>query len=97
MPSTTKKATDSKTKKTTKKTTKAAKQTAKSKKNLLIVESPTKAKTIKKYLGEKYEVLSSKGHIRDLPASRLGVDIENQFTPEYIVSRKDGKSAILKE
>ena len=97
MPSTTKKATDSKAKKTTKKTTKAAKQTAKSKKNLLIVESPTKAKTIKKYLGEKYEVLSSKGHIRDLPASRLGVDIENQFTPEYIVSRKDGKSAILKE
>ena len=65
--------------------------------NLLIVESPAKAKTIKKYLGSKYEVLSSKGHIRDLPASRIGVDIENGFTPEYIVPRKDGKSAVIKE
>ena len=77
----------------------AAKKTATKKptKNLLIVESPSKAKTIKKYLGSKYEVLSSKGHIRDLPASRLGVDIENGFTPEYIVPRKDGKAALLKE
>lgn len=65
--------------------------------NLLIVESPAKAKTIKKYLGSKYEVLSSKGHIRDLPASRMGVDIDNGFTPEYIVPRKDGKSAVIKE
>ncbi len=79
----------------TKKTT--AKKTVKPTKNLLIVESPSKAKTIKKYLGSKYEVLSSKGHIRDLPASRLGVDIENGFQPEYIVPRKDGKAALLKE
>ena len=78
-----------------KKTT--AKKTAKPTKNLLIVESPSKAKTIKKYLGGKYEVLSSVGHIRDLPASRLGVDIEHGFTPEYIVPRKDGKAALLKE
>ncbi len=77
----------------------ATKKTATKKptKNLLIVESPSKAKTIKKYLGSKFEVLSSKGHIRDLPASRLGVDIENGFTPEYIVPRKDGKAALLKE
>ena len=66
-------------------------------KKLLIVESPSKAKTIKKYLNGKYEVLSSKGHISDLPASRLGVDVEHGFAPEYIVSRKDGKSAVLKE
>lgn len=65
--------------------------------NLLIVESPSKAKTIKKYLDGSFEVLSSKGHIRDLPASRLGVDVENGFEPEYIVSRKDGKAAVLKE
>lgn len=82
----------------------AAKKTADKKaaakkptKSLVIVESPSKAKTIKKYLGSKYEVMSSKGHIRDLPASRLGVDIENGFTPEYIVPRKDGKAALLKE
>ncbi|MBQ2271942.1 MAG: type I DNA topoisomerase [Clostridia bacterium] len=74
-----------------------AKKASKPTKNLLIVESPSKAKTIKKYLGSKYEVLSSKGHIRDLPASRLGVDIENGFTPEYIIPRKDGKAALLKE
>ncbi len=79
------------------KTKKESKTAAKPTKNLLIVESPSKAKTIKKYLGSKYEVLSSKGHIRDLPSSRLGVDIENDFTPDYIVSRKDGKAALLKE
>ena len=65
--------------------------------NLLIVESPSKAKTIKKYLDGTFEVMSSKGHIRDLPASRLGVDVENGFEPEYIVSRKDGKTALIKE
>ena len=85
-------------KKSSAKKTSAKKSAAKKPtKNLLIVESPSKAKTIKKYLGSKYEVMSSKGHIRDLPASRLGVDIENGFTPEYIVPRKDGKAALLKE
>ncbi|MBQ1861978.1 MAG: type I DNA topoisomerase [Clostridia bacterium] len=79
----------------TRKTT--AKETPKGAKNLLIIESPNKIKSIKKILGSKYEVLSSKGHIRDLPSSRLGVDIENGFAPEYVVSRKDGKSAVLKE
>ena len=84
------------TAKTTKKAS-ATKKKAPAYENLLIVESPAKAKTIKKYLGSKYEVLSSKGHIRDLPASRIGVDIENGFTPEYIVPRKDGKAAVIKE
>ncbi len=52
--------------------------------NLVIVESPAKAKTIKKYLGENYEVVASMGHIRDLPKSKLGVDIEHGFTPMYV-------------
>ncbi|MBE6776549.1 MAG: type I DNA topoisomerase [Ruminococcaceae bacterium] len=51
---------------------------------LLIVESPTKVKPIKKYLGSEYEVMASAGHIRDLPKSKLGVDIENGFAPQYI-------------
>lgn len=51
---------------------------------LLIVESPTKVKSIKKYLGGDYEVMASMGHIRDLPKSKLGVDIENNFEPQYI-------------
>lgn len=51
---------------------------------LLIVESPTKVKPIKKYLGADYEVMASAGHIRDLPKSKLGVDIENDFAPQYI-------------
>ena len=51
---------------------------------LLIVESPSKIKSIKKYLGTGYEVMASKGHIRDLPKSRLGVDINNDFQPQYI-------------
>jgi len=66
------------------------------KKNLLIVESPAKAKTIKNYLGDTFEVLSSKGHVRDLPASRLGVDIENGFKPEYILVRKDNRPSVVK-
>lgn len=53
-------------------------------KNLVIVESPTKAKTISKMLGKNYKVLASVGHLRDLPKSRLGVDIDNNFEPEYI-------------
>jgi len=54
-------------------------------KNLVIVESPTKAKTISKILGKDYSVVSSMGHIIDLPAKRLGVDVENKFEPEYVV------------
>ena len=50
---------------------------------LLIVESPTKVKSIKKYLGGDYKVMASMGHIRDLPKSKLGVDIENDFKPQY--------------
>ena len=55
---------------------------------LVIVESPTKAKTIKKFLGSKYTVLSSFGHVRDLPSSTMGVDIEKNFTPKYVVPPK---------
>ena len=50
---------------------------------LIIVESPAKAKTIKKYLGEDFDVVASMGHIRDLPKSKLGVDVEKEFTPVY--------------
>lgn len=57
-------------------------------KNLVIVESPAKAKTIKKYLGRDYEVVASMGHVRDLPKSQLGVDLENNFEPKYINIRK---------
>ncbi len=76
----------------------AAKKTAKKKapdKTLLIVESPSKAKIISKYLGSKYKVLASVGHVRDLPKSRLGVDVENNFEPEYINIR--GKADTIKE
>ena len=62
---------------------------------LVIVESPSKAKTIKKYLGNDYEVIASQGHIIDLPVSKFGVDVENNFKPEYITMR--GKAKILKE
>jgi DNA topoisomerase-1 len=58
---------------------------------LLIVESPAKAKTIQKYLGKNFEVLASMGHVRDLPKSRIGVDIENNFEPEYINMRDKSK------
>ena len=54
---------------------------------LVIVESPTKAKTISRYLGKNYKVLASFGHIRDLPKSKLGVDIENNFEPQYVVPK----------
>ncbi len=66
-----------------------------SKKNLIIVESPSKAKTIEKFLGSKYKVIASKGHIRDLPKSRMAVNIENDFEPEYINVR--GKADVIKE
>lgn len=55
-------------------------------KNLVIVESPAKAKTIEKYLGSDFEVLSSMGHIRDLPKSGIGIDIEHNFAPEYAIT-----------
>lgn len=64
-------------------------------KNLVIVESPTKAKTIKKMLGNNYKVMASVGHIRDLPKSTLGVDVENNFEPRYINIR--GKGDLIKE
>lgn len=64
-------------------------------KKLVIVESPSKAKTIKKYLGGDYLVIASQGHIIDLPASRFGVDTENSFKPEYIKIK--GKASIIKE
>ncbi|OGX60924.1 MAG: DNA topoisomerase I [Paenibacillus sp. RIFOXYA1_FULL_44_5] len=63
--------------------------------SLVIVESPSKAKTIGKYLGSKYIVKASMGHIRDLPKSQIGVEIDNQFEPKYITIR--GKGSILKE
>lgn len=63
------------------------------KKNLVIVESPAKVKTIKKFLGSNYEVMASQGHLRDLPKSRLGIDIENDYEPKYITIR--GKGDIL--
>lgn len=59
---------------------------------LIIVESPTKAKTINKFLGKEYRVESSFGHIRDLPKSEMGVDIENNFTPKYIIPLKAKKT-----
>lgn len=62
---------------------------------LVIVESPAKAKTIGKYLGSKYIVKASMGHIRDLPKSQIGVEVENNFSPKYITIR--GKGSILKE
>ncbi len=58
--------------------------------NLVIVESPAKVKTIKKYLGKTYEVSASNGHVRDLPKSQLGIDIENDFEPKYITIRGKG-------
>lgn len=62
---------------------------------LVIVESPAKAKTIQKYLGKDYNVIASMGHIRDLPKSTIGVDIENHFKPKYINIK--GKEALIKE
>jgi DNA topoisomerase-1 len=63
-------------------------------KKLVIVESPSKAKTISKFLGSKYKVIASVGHVRDLPKSKLGINIENNFEPEYINIR--GKGDVIK-
>lgn len=64
-------------------------------KNLVIVESPAKAKTIEKFLGKDYKVTSSFGHIADLPTKELGVDVDNDFTPKYIVDQE--KKALVKK
>lgn len=64
------------------------------KKNLVIVESPAKAKTIEKILGKNFHVVASFGHVRDLPKSKLGVDVENNFTPSY--STIKGKGEVIK-
>lgn len=68
---------------------------ATTKKTLVIVESPSKAKTIGKYLGSRYKVVASVGHVRDLPKSKLGIDVENDFEPQYISIR--GKGDLIKE
>jgi len=59
---------------------------------LVIVESPTKAKTISRFLGNNFKIISSFGHVRDLPKSKLGVDVENDFTPTYIIPTKARKT-----
>ena len=85
-----------KTNQTTTKTTKRRKRTTtKNKKKLVIVESPSKAKTIGKYLGRTYKVVASLGHVRDLPKSRMGVEIDNNYKPDYISIR--GKGDVIKE
>ncbi|MBO5892626.1 MAG: DNA topoisomerase I, partial [Oscillospiraceae bacterium] len=63
--------------------------------NLVIVESPSKAKTIGKYLGPEYTVKASMGHLRDLPKSTMGVDLEHDFTPKYIPV--SGKEELIRE
>src|SRR3989338_10581125 len=55
--------------------------------NLVVVESPTKARTLQRFLGDQYQIEASMGHVRDLPKSELGVDIENDFLPQYIIPR----------
>ena len=74
---------------------KTSKVAATRKKKLVIVESPSKAKTIGKFLGSSYKVIASVGHVRDLPKSKLGIDIEDNFEPQYISIR--GKGDIIKE
>jgi DNA topoisomerase-1 len=65
------------------------------KKNLVIVESPAKARTLGRFLGDKYHLMASMGHIRDLPKSKLGIDVENKFEPKYSIPRE--KSKLVKE
>ncbi len=64
-------------------------------KSLVVVESPTKARTLKKLLDRRYDVVASMGHVKDLPRSQLGVDIDNGFTPKYVVPK--GKGPVIKE
>lgn len=74
---------------------KTGRKSAAAKKTLVIVESPSKAKTIGKYLGSSYKVIASVGHVRDLPKSKLGIDVEHDFEPQYIPIR--GKGDLIKE
>ena len=67
------------------------KKSADNGKILVIVESPSKARTIAKYLGSKYSVIASVGHVRDLPKSKLGIDKDNDFEPQYIPIRGKGE------
>ena len=60
-------------------------------KYLVIVESPAKVKTIKKFLGSNYDVQASNGHVRDFPKSQFGIDVENDFEPKYITIRGKGE------
>jgi DNA topoisomerase I len=64
-------------------------------KSLIIVESPAKARTLKKFLGSRYQILPSVGHVRDLPKSRLGVDVDQNFSPTYVTIK--GKGAVIKD
>ncbi len=64
-------------------------------KKLLIVESPTKTRTLRRYLGTDFQVMATVGHVKDLPEDRLGVDVNNGFTPEYVIIK--GKEKIIKE
>lgn len=83
------------TKKTAKKTTAKSKKTKDTKNTLVLVESPTKAKTIERYLGKGYVVKASMGHLRDLPKSQFAIDVDNNFEPKYINIR--GKGDLIKE
>ena len=65
-------------------------------KNLVIVESPAKAKTIEKFLGKDYKVVSSNGHIVDVPSKELGIDVDNNYEPQYIVN-SDKKEIKIEE
>ena len=62
-------------------------------KYLVIVESPAKVKTIKKFLGSNYDVQASNGHVRDFPKSQFGIDVENDFEPKYITIRGKGETS----
>ncbi len=80
-----------KTKKKLKAKTKTKSTRGGGKKSLLIVESPTKVKTLKKFVGRDFVIMASVGHLKDLPKSKLGVDVDNNFAPEYITIRGKGK------
>src|SRR6476469_4795734 len=74
----------------------SAKAAARNGKHLVIVESPAKAKTINKYLGDDYIVKASMGHVRDLPSKGMGVDLKT-FEPEYVLIEERGKGKVVSE